>query len=163
MLSCGAGLAQVHGWLLAPLMGPALGPIAAGAGIPTGLSLLHKKCHRSSNRLTAFAYHLLLAAGYWVPAVHSIGHVCAAMLRCPGLAQLPAALVSPAVLPHLALMLLACERWLARGHKEQAALAGLAPSSDSIAQIVAACKGRFGCWALDGCRSALYLLSPLVR
>ena len=158
-------MAKLLFWLLAPVVGTQLVLAAAAAAISVCLLLLRKReaSSHNSNKLAAFAYRLLLAAAYWVPAVHSIGHVCAAMLRCPGLAQLPAALLARPLQPHLALMLVASERWLARGHKEQAVLVGLAPMIASVDLIVAAWEGRFGRWALDGCQSALHLISPQVR
>ncbi len=64
--------------------------------------------------MIAFISYALCTGVYWLPAGQACCAVGAVMLRCPSLALLPAALLRPAILWQLALVVLACERWQGR-------------------------------------------------
>lgn len=113
-------------------------------------------------KLVGFFSYLLCMVVYWLPAGQTCFVVGAAMVRCTSLAQLPAALLSPTVLPHVALLMLACERWLARAIADQIWICAPRQMAENIAQAVAACDGRFGDWLPDTCRLTLYILKRRV-
>ena len=113
-------------------------------------------------KLFGLCCYALCTAVYWLPAGQACCAVGAAMLGCQSMAQLPAALLKPAVFWQLALVLLACERWVARAFSDMALLMSQQRIIQAMAQAVAACDGRFGSWLPDTCRHALTVFSPQV-
>lgn len=145
--------------------GQAAAVAAAAALVALVLSMAGAGARRTDLRTQAVAYpaFLLLSAGYWLPAMVSFYAVGMAMLRCPSLAQLPAALLSPAVLPHLLLFLWGCDRWTASvvleclvvempENRLQELLGGLQP-----------CIRNGSDWPFVACRGLLCTLLPPVR
>lgn len=110
----------------------------------------------------AFASYLWLSFAYWHPIVRACAVVGAAMLRCPSLLQLPAALLARPILPHALLFLMAIERWVASSATEIAALFQPARCTDAALEGLELCQGRFGCWPAAACRHLLYWLQPEV-
>ena len=114
-------------------------------------------CYRAASRvvkMAALASAWLLSVSYWPPVISSAYIVSAAALRSAG--------TTSAVLPHLALMALACERWLANARLH---LAG--PNTESnecmlISQAVRARQSTFGLWPVDACRFMLHSALPQV-
>ncbi len=122
-----AGFAQLAAWLLAPAFGP-MGWLAHLTGAAAHHACLRAMAAARSPtascraRRVGFLSFMLCIALYWLPACQAFCAVSTAMLRCPSLALLPAALLRPAVLWQLALVVLACERWMARACADMAAL-----------------------------------------
>ena len=162
-----AGLTQLFAQLLAPALGPQgwLPLIAGVASAALALAAYHG-CLRAMSaarsptvgggaRMIAFISYALCTGVYWLPAGQACCAVGAAMLRCPSLVQLPAALLKPAVLWQLLLVLLACERWKARAYAD---FATLQSNAQLGLRMMAASGSRFGPWVADFCR---YLLASM--
>lgn len=117
----------------------------------------------SSSRLAAaFPVYVWLSAGYWLPAIRACAAVGAAMLRCPSVVQLPAALLARPILPHLLLCIMAGDRWLASVVTEITALRCPPPYTDLALGVLELCNSVFGRWPATACRHLLYLLQPQV-
>ena len=104
-------------------------------------------------RIQAAAYpaFFLLSAAYWLPAARCMYSMCAAMLRCPSLAQLPATLLSPAVLPHVLLFLWGCERWSASALLEWWAASTPDQCMREAVDSMPAYEHRLGDWPFAAC------------
>ena len=171
LLCCGHQPAAGYIQLVAMLVGPTCGAycvlavVAAAAAMGGSMVLAAAAgAHSTSLRIQAAAYpaFLLLSAAYWLPAARCMYTVAAAMLRCPSLAQLPATLLSPAVLPHVLLYLWGCERWHASAILEWWALR---MSGFWMLMVLFRIHRHEHCWSswpFDACRSLLLLLQPQV-
>lgn len=133
----------------------------AGAAAMVALLLLVAAAgaRRTDLRTQAAAYpaFLLLSAGYWLPAMRCAITVYSTIWRCPSLAQLPAALLSPAVLPHLLLFLWGCEAWSVSQDLERAANelpAAWEAALDSVPPY------GLSDWPFAACRHILYMWLP---
>lgn len=156
-----AGFSQLSVWLLAPVVGragwlPHLAGLQAYLACSRAMAAAGGPTARSSAKRIGILSFMLYSAAYWLPIGQAFWAVGAAMLLCPSQALLPPALLNPAVLWQLVLVMLAGERWLAGAFESMAALVGVPPPEQCIARCVAMCEGRFGRWLPDSC---LYTLA----
>ena len=169
LLCCGHQPAAGYIQLAAMLAGPTCGAycvlaVVAAAAAMGGLMVLAAAAgaHSTSLRIQAAAYpaFLLLSAAYWLPAARCMYIVGAAMLRCPSLAQLPATLLSPAVLPHVLLYLWGCERWHASALLEWWAASTPDQCMREVVGSMPAYEHRLGDWPFAACCRIISLFTP---
>lgn len=152
-----AGLHSVLSRLLSPAVGPL--PVLAAAVAAHGMCQI---CYiyafqlgaSQRTKLTGLIARVMLCVSYWLPAIQCHYTFAAAAVGCRSLAP---------ALPRLALLLLACERWMVRVSQEGALLFGEVNQSMAISRAVAASEESFGIWPMEGCRFLLYNVWPEVR